>query len=266
MKTFLKTLVLTSLILLTGVLVYLRYDSYDDIKLKEYNIKISHSDSLKFITADGIEEWLFSDSCSSAIGTPMSEISTKQIEEYLNNMAFVSKANVTKTILGAISINIEQAEPIFKVYTSNGESIYIDKNRVVHAPNSSFTKDLPIVTCDTLLFEQITKYDNNIKKSDKNYYFLEKLFNFVEYVGSDKFWDSQIARINITANGVVELIPRVGDQEITMCYITDIEKYKDYLYKLYKFYDKQLPKSGWGTYSSIDLKFDNMIVCKGVKK
>lgn len=230
--------------------------------LSNYNIEISSSDSLKFVTKEGVEEWLYSEDCAAPIGVSVDNVDVRAIESFLSRQSFVTKANVSVDIFGTLFVVIEQAEPVFRIFDENGESFYIDKNKRGHYSKAAFVKDVAVLTCDTLLSAEIKKGCFFDKKDEKNYFFLDKLFNFVKWVSTDKFWNSQIAGINIVSNGKVEIYPRVGDHKIVLCNFEDLDFYENYFRKLTFFYDKQMAKSGWGTYALIDLSYDNMIVCK----
>ena len=54
------------------------------------------------------------------------------------------------------------------------------------------------------------------------------------------------------------LIPRVGEQKI---HIGNLDNTKEKLDNLYQFYNVALPIKGWQTYSDINLKYKNQIVC-----
>ena len=70
----------------------------------------------------------------------------------------------------------------------------------------------------------------------------------------------QITQIHFEKDDIF-LIPRVGSQKIN---IGSFENIVEKLDNLYQFYKVVMHVKGWQTYSTINLKFDNQIVC--VKK
>lgn len=262
MIKLLKILSVILLPILIGIAIYVSNNEYKNVRLEKYSISITNSDSLQFITKEIIEEWLFSDECATPIGISMDGVLVDSLENYICRMNFVDRVNIYKTILGELRINIEQAKPIARIFSETGDNFYIDKRGRTHIPTLGYSAPVTLVTCDTLIFSTIKNYYDDTKKNNENYFFLDKLFNFVRYVNMDVFWNSQITSINITGSGVIEIIPRIGNQEILLCDTYNMEKFAEKLNNLKLFYDKQLPKSGWGTYSKIDLRFDNLIICK----
>ena len=125
-----------------------------------------------------------------------------------------------------------------------------------------FIADVPLVTLSDSLYESkiaVKEIDKNIYK---NYIFIDNLLNFVKWVGNDAFWNSQIAQINLNDKGEIELIPRVGAHVVILCEENDLGDFEKYLRKLKVFYLKELKSVGWNRYKVIDLKFDDMAVCR----
>ena len=58
----------------------------------------------------------------------------------------------------------------------------------------------------------------------------------------------------------IELIPRVGNQRILL---GDADSLDNKFRNLYIFYKQALPRAGWGTYRTINIKYANQVV--GVK-
>jgi len=83
------------------------------------------------------------------------------------------------------------------------------------------------------------------------------LYCLAKYIDSNEFWKAQIQQITVGAD--IELIPSIGKHKIIFGDTQDIDKkFK----KLYIFYTRGLSKVGWNTYSEINLKFENNVVCK----
>ena len=90
---------------------------------------------------------------------------------------------------------------------------------------------------------------------------LNKLYYLASYVNKDKFLRSQIIQVYINKEGEIELVPRVGNHIIVLGDVNDLdEKFE----KLMIFYKKALGYAGWNNYKTINLKYNNQIVC--VKK
>jgi cell division protein FtsQ len=118
------------------------------------------------------------------------------------------------------------------------------------------------------------------KKSYQSYRFLSKLANFVEFIGGDDFWASQIVQIHAVGGGrnsalsaaggtsesgvtwrepQLELIPRAGDHTVLLGELDGTERAR--LENLRLFYLDGLRHEGWNTHGYINIKYNNQIVC-----
>ncbi len=101
------------------------------------------------------------------------------------------------------------------------------------------------------------------KKLQKNYEDFVKLLTFVEHVESDSFWRSEVVQIvaRSTPAGALEvdLIPRSGDFRIRFGRLDDFGRKFE---RLERFYRKGLSRIGWNYYRSIDVRYDNQVICK----
>ncbi len=101
------------------------------------------------------------------------------------------------------------------------------------------------------------------KKLEKSYEDFMKLLTFVETVEDDDFWRSEVVQITAytTPSGAleVELTPRSGQYTILFGRLEEVERKFD---KLLRFYRNGLSTLGWDAYRTIDIRYDNQVVCK----
>jgi cell division protein FtsQ len=63
----------------------------------------------------------------------------------------------------------------------------------------------------------------------------------------------------VDLKGDIEMVPRVGNQKIILGSADSLQtKFRNLLV----FYKKAIPKVGWDTYKTINLKYANQIVCE----
>lgn len=101
------------------------------------------------------------------------------------------------------------------------------------------------------------------KKLEKSYEDFMKLLTFVEFVEEDDFWRSEVVQIvaRTTPSGAleVELVPRSGRHTILFGRIEQVERKFD---KLLRFYRSGLRNIGWDAYRTIDIRYNDQVVCK----
>ena len=79
-----------------------------------------------------------------------------------------------------------------------------------------------------------------------------------KYLQTDSVANALFTQIYVNENNEIELVPRIGDHLILIGDAANFKKKVDMLLVLYR---KGLNKTGWTQYSSINLKFENQVIC-----
>jgi cell division protein FtsQ len=184
------------------------------------------------------------------LGLSMEQLDLKVLEERVENHPFVKDAQVYKDIKGNLLISVDQARPIARIFDPSGPDFYIDIDGYVLPTSSRYTARVPII--------QIEKFE--LDKVNINYTeYGSSLMELLGFIQNDPFWKAQIAQLNIADDGEVTMLPQVTKQDIAFGQPENItSKFK----KLSLFYKQILPNKGWNTYSSVNLKFKNQIICQ----
>ena len=173
-------------------------------------------------------------------GEILDSIKCKDIEETLKKNAFIEDAECYKSSAGNICINIKQRVPILRVMTVSGNDYYID-DKGYSMPGNGHAAHLPIAT---------GYIDKNMAEGP--------LFQLAQLLSNDDFWRRQIEQINVTNEGELELVPRVGDHILFLGKPIHIE---EKLKHIRTFYTKGLSRVGWNKYSRISVEFNNQVIC-----
>ena len=186
---------------------------------------------------------------------PMRYIDARKIEETLKTSPFVQTAECFKTQDGHVNISVTQRLPLVRIKAQNGDDYYLDDNDCI-MPNSHYTSDLIIAT-GNISRPFAMNYISPLSKSLMN----------------NELWKNQIEQINVLQDHTIELIPRVGNHVIVLGQLPEAKLKGDIaqrvdqflqrkLRRLELFYRYGLSQAGWNKYSSINLEFDNQIICK----
>lgn len=168
----------------------------------------------------------------------ITDFNKEKLEKMLKSYSGIKEVEVFSNQKGEINILIEQKKAIVRV-KSNTDDYYLDEFGKKMILSDTYTPKLLVAT-------------GNI--SDKNH---ADIYNFIKEISKSDFWRAQITQIHFESNNIL-LIPRVGDQRIN---IGSFEKIEEKLDNLYHFYKVAMDLKGWQTYSDINLKFNNQIVC-----
>ncbi len=236
---------------IAGYLVYAMTKMTDDDPEEvctELVVHIDNSHKAKFVTASSIERSLQAKALYPK-GKKMTEISCRQIEEFLMLNHFIERVECYKSSTGRLCLSITQRTPSMYVLPTNESGYFVDRNgRTIN--NTNYATNLVTATGDI----------------DLNYA-TTQLVHFANFIQDNPFWDNQIEQIHISMDKdgkrSVELVPRVGEHIIHMGSLDDYEKK---LRRLKIFYEKAISTVGWNKYKSINIQYDNQIICTKQKK
>jgi cell division protein FtsQ len=208
-----------------------------EISSKNQNYFVAEKDINEIINANGsIEKRL------------IKNIDIASLEVALHKNPWIKNVELFFDNNGILHTDIEQRQPIARLFTVNGSSTYIDKNALRLPIKNTATVRLLVVTGFTSDNEILAHADSLLLIDVK------KVANFISV---DTFWNAQIAQVNITSNGQFELIPTIGNHIIKLGNATNLaEKFN----RLFAFYNKAWVKSGMDTYDIIDVRFNNQVV------
>lgn len=214
-----------------------------------------------FVSSDEVIETV-SDLGYITSNTKMDKIDPRKIEVILENNAFIEEAEVYKQHNGALHVDVKMREPILRIYSRNGQSIYIDNYGVFMPLSARYTARTPIangyISMDVtdLVGMNVTDLESRIEHPQIK--LMNDLFLVASTCAKSDFWKSQFNQFYVNAQGELELIPRVGDHQVILGDPSNIDKK---LHKLRLFYEEGLNKTGWNEYKIINLKFANQVVC-----
>ncbi len=238
-------------------------------------VHISDSSEVDIIRAPMVEAWI-KQAGLDPTGKQIDIIDSRAITEAIRAKDFVRDAKTYVDLTGKITVEIAQRIPVMRFINEAGYDFYITRDGYVVPVSGRSAQYVPVITGSftppfgTGFSGELESFiAESEKKSDKNYIFLSKLINFVNYISDDDFWNSQIVQINVTAPPArssrlayepeIELIPRVGDHVVIL---GALDSYRAKLDKLMTFYRYAMGREGWNSWNYVDLKYDGQVVCR----
>lgn len=170
------------------------------------------------------------------------------LENALQKNSWIKNAELYFENNGVLHIDIEQRQPVARLFCVDGTSSYIDKNGL----------RLPVkntATARVLAITNFTSSNNVLANTDS--LLLNGVTQLSNFIYADSFWNAQIAQVNITSTGKFELVPTIGNHIVQ---IGNANNLKEKFDKLYTFYTKAWLQNGIETYEMIDVRFNNQIV------
>ncbi len=239
-----KILSILSVVVLAGYLVYSAMamtDRHEDTRLCR-GLDLHITDSLHFDLID--EEMVLAvlqEHSIDPVGLPLEEIEPEKIEATLMMHPLVGKVQCYKTGGDMLRINLSSKVPLVRVINNRGQDFYVDSRGEI-LTQRSLAVQLPVAT---------GYIDRQFAAGE--------LLEVVRVIDRSEFWKAQVEQINVTKDGQIELVPRVGDHLLIIGTADNVE---DKLDRLMNFYEKGLDNVGWNKYRSISVAYDGQLVCK----
>lgn len=229
-------------------------------KLKCKDIKILFENNMHFIDEYELLK-ILNEKGFKLINNKLSEINILKIENELNKNPYIKEANVFYSLNGNLYIKIKQHQPLFRIFTMNYNSYFIDKDGEIFPLSKKFSPKILIINGhlnEPYLLRSKYNYKDSLPKSVAENTMLDELYKLALYIENDEFWKAQIEQVYVNKLFQIILIPRIGNHKIVLGNIKNLDKKMN---KLLIFYKKAIKKSGWNKYKTIDLRFKNQIVC-----
>ena len=250
MNTYFKNILIYSL----GSLILISLISFRALRLSERKvsgIEIEIMSNQDFYLIDQFEiQALLNKEQSVVLGTNFDQVDIKLLERQVEENPFVAEIDIFMSVTGVLGAKVSQAQPIGRLMSSRGPDQYIDVTGKLLPMNADYTARVPLIS-----FAEDPQWESNLGENDLG----KQLMEFLIFINKDELWRAQIAQLAVSEENELTLWPQMTKQLILFGPADEIEeKFK----KLKLFYKEVLPKKGWNTYSSINLKYKNQIVCK----
>jgi cell division protein FtsQ len=250
MNTYFKNILIYSL----GSLILISLISFRALRLSERKvsgIEIEIMSDQDFYLIDQFEiQALLNKEQSVVLGTNFDQVDIKLLERQVEENPFVAEIDVFMSVTGVLGAKVSPAQPIGRLMSSRGPDQYIDVTGKLLPMNADYTARVPLIS-----FAEYPQWESNLGENDLG----KQLMEFLIFINKDELWRAQIAQLAVSEENELTLWPQMTKQLILFGPADEIEeKFK----KLKLFYKEVLPKKGWNTYSSINLKYKNQIVCK----
>ena len=250
MNTYFKNILIYSL----GSLILISLISFRALRLSERKvsgIEIEIMNNQDFYLIDQFEiQALLDKEQSVVLGTNFDQVDIKLLERQVEENPFVAEIDIFMSVTGVLGAKVSQAQPIGRLMSSSGPDQYIDVTGKLLPMNADYTARVPLIS-----FAEDPQWESNLGENDLG----KQLMEFLIFINKDELWRAQIAQLAVSEENELTLWPQMTKQLILFGPADEIEeKFK----KLKLFYKEVLPKKGWNTYSSINLKYKNQIVCK----
>jgi cell division protein FtsQ len=221
---------------------------------KGYDIDINgNSDADWFIDKNDVVNVLTGNRSITIKNKKIQSFDLNRLEARLEKEVWIKDAELFFDNNGILKVKIEEREPVSRIFSSLGESFYLDSSGLRLPLSDKMSAKLPV----------FTGFPGNGKKlrtaSDKK--LIKQIKELSLFLLKDTSWMYSISQIDITAAREFEIIPTEGNYIIEFGDGNEIEK----KFKRLLLFNKQvLSKTGTDKYERVKVQYDKQVI--GVKK
>ncbi len=239
------------LVCLSGLVLLMSFIEIKKESLRCKDVKVILPGRYNFIERDEVDRILLENG-GGLVGMDLNEINIHKLENTLKANPFIEYAKVYADMDGIVHVQIRQREPVLRVINMANLHFYVDGKGLKMPLSENFTAKVLVV--NGMIDEDFTgKVEELSSKLAKD------LFRIALFIKNDALWNDQIEQLYVDLKGDIEMVPRVGDHKIIL---GDADSLQTKFRNLLVFYKKAIPKVGWDTYSTINLKYANQIICE----
>jgi cell division protein FtsQ len=217
-----------------------------------YEISMSGAGSQWFMNKKEVVDILTGNGAVALKGRSLQRFDLRSMEERLKRNVWIRDAELFFDNNHVLRVKIEEREPIARVFTTTGNSFYIDSSCERLPLSDKLSARLPVFTGFPTDKVRAGKADSLLL------HHIKQVSLFIQH---DPFWMAQIAQTDITPERKFEMIPMVGNHIIEFGDGTDFDKKFS---RLLQFYRMVLSKTGMDIYGKVNVQYDRQVI--GVKK
>lgn len=213
-------------------------------------VKIDYDSGLAFLSEEEIKERVNYLSGGQITGKVLSQIDIRTLEREVEKNPFVAAAEVFINQQQQVIVTVVQKRPILRVLNNDGVSYYVSENKAHMPLNDKFTPHVPIA------IGFVETHSNQQRDSVVQ----EALFRLVQLVRNDAFLNAVVDQVYVTESGEFDIVPKINGHVVRLGQAD--ERLEEKLNRLKIFYREGFAKVGWDKYKSIDLRYENQVVCE----
>lgn len=258
MKKVRNILILIGIVAYLGITFSFVNSRQDELVCNYVEIKIIDSAKNGFIQPKDIHNLLFRKNIK-LIGKNFQNINLKALEAELNTFPPIENAEVYKTTGGKVVMEIQQRNPVIRIFDVLDQSYYIDDKGFLMRVSGKYTSHVPVANGYISAPAAFNKSVNvlTLQRAGKRS-ILAELYQLAQYIEEHEFWKAQIQQIYVNHKYDFELIPRVGSHVIVF---GDISNCEEKFNNLESLYINGLNAVGWNKYETINLKYKGQVIC-----
>lgn len=227
------------LILSCGALVGFSVERESNARYLKLEVDVQEVDGMFFVDAAGVSDQILVN--DSIAGTFVADLSLQDVERWVREIPAVDDVQIYPGLDRTLHVRVSQRKPLARVHTaSETEDFYIDTEGKQLPLSPHYTARVPVIHAPS--FEETSE-----------------AFALVEATQADPLWSAFIDQIEVTADGTLDVVPRIGAARV---HLGSVDRLDEKLNKLLVFYTEHVERGNLNVYKRIDLTYTDQVVAQ----
>lgn len=214
---------------------------------KDYKITIKGTQDNFFVDKKDVERLLKASTKGNIKGQPMSAFNLRKMEALLEDNVWIRDAELFFDNQQVLHTSVWEREPVARIFTTSGNSFYIDSSRKRMPLSERLSARVPV----------FTNFSDRKMLTKKDSALLEDVKELAQYIMEDDFIMAQAAQIDITKQRTFEMVPVVGNHIVQLGNAENLEQKFN---RLFIFYKQVAAKTGFDRYSTINVQYAGQVI------
>ena len=186
------------------------------------------------------------------VGKELATLPLEKFEKALMKLPYVASAEIHADMDGVLQVAVTQREVIMRIVNNIGQEYYVDTDGAKIPVTLKYVPH--VLVANGNIHEGYKVALDTIETQ-----LVRDLVKIVTHVKNDPLWSNQIVQLFVNEQRDIEITPRVGTQQLLLGNADNLDGKLD---RLSIFYTKILPKVGSEAYKTVNVKFDDQIICE----
>ena len=218
-------------------------------------VNVEFADGYNFVTADDIAGYLDNE-YGAYIGQRLDSVDLARVERILDGKSAILKTEAYTTADGMLNVKVFQREPVVR-FQKGDNGFYADERGFLFPLQSNYTSQVPIIDGEVPLTFASGYKGEPITEKEKGW--LKEIIDLVNFMQESKTWAENISQISVRPDGDLVMVPRQGKE---LFIFGQPDGFEEKFSKMGKYYTTILPQKGEGYYSTVNLKYNDQIICR----
>jgi cell division protein FtsQ len=211
-------------------------------------IDILRTEGHFFVTRQEVEDLLTSSGADSLKGEIIASVNLRKKEEQMLKNIWIRDARIFFDNTGLLHVRVREREPIARIFTSAGNSFYIDSGGVQLPVLDRQPAKVPVFTSFPAAKWTGSRADSALR---------HQVRRLAGYILGNPFWMAEIEQVNINPDRTFEMVPVIGNHRIVFGDGNDCEKK---FHNLYVFYREVMSRTGFERYTRVNLAYLGQVI------